>query len=467
MRSSLTSLEGNNYVFVDVETTGASAVNGQIIEIGIIRVENGIIVDTFTSLIQPTRSISSLITQITGITNDDLVGKPTFEEIAIEIKNLLSDAIFVAHNARFDYGFIKNEFKRLGMDWNAKTLCTVKVSRALFPNQKSHSLQTIIETHGIKVEKRHRAYEDALAMVDFLQISEKKTSVETVVAAIDRALGNHTLPSNVDPETIKKLPHAPGVYLFYDKDDSLLYIGKSVDIKNRVRSHFSQSHTSTKESILSQLVTHVDFEETSGELTALLRESALIKELSPSYNRMLRKTSRLAIFKRNLTKEGFMSGSLFYQDTLDILNVGNIDGIFRTLSSGKAVIHEAIEKYNLCPKLLGLEKGRGPCFQFHLGKCLGACIGREAPEKYNERFTEAFAKIRVKSWPFPGEVTLPEDPDAEEGTAFVIDQWRIIKKIEYTNEGYTETSYDQPFDYDTYRILSKHLVKNGKLLFYT
>ena len=115
----------------------------------------------------------------------------------------------------------------------------------------------------------------------------------------------------------------------------------------------------------------------------------------------------------------------------------------------------------------GCHECSGCCFQYHLGKCFGACIGKESPEKYNERFTEAFAKIRVKSWPFPGEVTLPEDPEAEEGTAFVIDQWRIIKKIEYTNEGYTEIEFDQPFDYDTYRILSKHLIKNKDIVVYT
>ncbi len=457
-------LKGKNYVFVDVETTGASALNGQVIEIGIIRVEGGIVVDTYQTLIQPHRSISALITQITGITNDDLEGKPRFEDVALRIEEILSDAIFVAHNARFDFGFIKTEFTRLGIDWTAKTVCTVKVSRSLFPEQQSHSLENIINTHGITVAARHRAYEDAEAMLKFLQIAEKKLSHEVVSAAIDQALGTHILPSNIDPEIVKNLPHAPGVYFFYDKDDSLLYVGKSVDIKNRVRSHFTQAHTSTKETVLTQLVSYIEYETTSGELSALLREAALIKELAPTYNRMLRRTSRLAVFKKKIEPSGYMSGSLFYQETLDILNVSYIDGIFRSMAGGRAVINKAIEEYQLCPKLLGFEKGRGCCFQHHLGNCRGACVKKESPEEYNKRFVEAFKNIRIKSWPFPGPIVLPEVPDAEEGSAFVVDQWRIIKKIDYTNESYSETEFDQPFDYDTYRILSKHLINNPSVI---
>ncbi|MBY0310359.1 3'-5' exoribonuclease [Patescibacteria group bacterium] len=453
-------LKDRNYVFVDVETTGASAINGQIIEIGIIRVENGSIVETFQTLIQPDRPISNLITQITGITIDDLAGKPTFDEVALHIQELLSDAIFVAHNARFDYGFVKNEFKRLNIAWDAKTVCTVKVSRALYPNQRSHSLATIIATHTIPVLARHRAFDDAEVMLKFLQRAELDHSSDTVRAVISTALGSHSLPATIDSEMIKALPHAPGVYFFYDKDDALLYVGKSVDIKNRVRSHFTQAHTSTKEAVLTQLVSHIDYETTSGELSALLREAALIKELSPAYNRRLRKMSRLAVFKRGTDASGYMSGSLFYQDTLDIVNVDYIDGIFRTMAEGTAVINGVIEEFQLCPKLLGLEKGKGCCFQFHLGNCKGACIKEEAPEEYNKRFVEAFKNICLKSWPFPGPITVEEDPGAEEGSAFVIDQWRILKKIDYTAEGYSETHFDQPFDYDTYRILSKHFIKH-------
>ena len=155
-----------------------------------------------------------------------------------------------------------------------------------------------------------------------------------------------------------------------------------------------------------------------------------------------------------------MTGSLFYQKTLDIINVSNIEGLFRTIYSGKAVILKVVEDFQLCPKLIGFEKGtRGPCFQYQLGKCRGACANKEAISTYNERFAQAFEKIRLRAWPFKGAIVLPEDPDALEGSAFLIDQWRILKKIDYNQEGQSETEFDNPFDYDTYRILSKHLLK--------
>lgn len=459
-------LKKGAYAFVDVETTGANARYGQIIEIGIIRVENGEIVETFQTLVQPDRILPAFITDITGIRDSDLINKPRFEDIALKVQELLGDAVFVAHNARFDYGFIKNEFRRLDIEWNAKTLCTVKMSRQLFSNQKSHSLDALIKRHRIQVADRHRAYADARALVDFLQIAEKKLSSEVVENCIAKCLGTHTLPSTIDPKIIESLPHAPGVYFFYDKDDNLLYIGKSVDIKNRVKSHFGQDYISAKERMITEAVTFIDYEVTSGELSALLKESALIKELQPVYNRRLRSTSKLAVLKSRTNDQGYKTSTVFYQDKMDIIDLKNVEGIFRTLGSGKAVMHKALVENTLCPKLLGLETGKGGCFQFQLGKCNGACIGAEDTDIYNARFDAAFSKMRVRAWPFKGPIVVPEDPDAEEGTAYVIDQWKILKKYDYTAEGHTDEEINQPFDFDTYRILSTHILKkNSKISF--
>ena len=462
----LQSLKGASYAFVDVETTGANSRYGQIIEIGIIRVDDGEIVETFETLIQPDRILPSFITDITGIKDSDLAGKPRFDEVALHIQELLAGAVFVAHNVRFDYGFIKNEFMRLGIVWNAKTLCTVKMSRQLFSEQKSHSLQSIIECHGIKVEKRHRALADAQAMIDFLRVAENKVTPEVVKECVAKCLLTYTLPSTIDPKIIEQLPHAPGVYFFYDKDDTLLYIGKSVDIKNRVRSHFGQDYLSAKERMLTNQVTHIDCETTSGELSALLKESALIKELQPVFNRRLRSASKLAVHKSSSNTLGYKTSTLLYQNKSNIVDLANIEGIFRTLSSGKAVIHQLQAQHQLCPKLSGLETGTGACFQYQLGKCSGACIGKEDISSYNKRFEEAFSKMRLRSWPYNGSIVVPEDQVAEEGTAYVIDQWKIIKKYEYTAEGYVEEEINQPFDFDTYRILSSHILKkNPKIAF--
>lgn len=458
MSSPLHCLSDRTYAFVDVETTGMSPSQGEIIEIGIVRVEKGVVVEQFDTLIAPHRSISTLIEGITGISNTMLHGQPRFEDVADKIYELTHNALFVAHNARFDHSFLKNEFKRIGVAWNAQTLCSVKVSRILYPNEKSHRLESIIKRHNINVSARHRALPDAQAILAFFKKAEMEFGQEKIRSALKLALQEFTLPSQLDPREVTTLPHAPGVYFFYDERDTLLYIGKSVDIKARVRSHFSGSHASAKELKLSSLVSRIDHETTSGELSALLRESSLIKELAPVYNRLLRKRSALACVRTKESPSGYLTATTTYEESNSLENIASIQGIFRTLQNAKAVLKKKRDEHTLCLKLLGLEKSAGACFHFQLGKCNGACVGKETSREYNQRFLKAFETIKIRSWPFRGAITVPEDQDAIEGSAFVIDDWRIIKKIDYTQEGYSEISFDQPFDYDTYRILSKHLM---------
>lgn len=455
----IASLKGATYAFVDVETTGTSAAYGNIIEIGIIRIEDGIITDTYQTLIQPNRPLLPVITSITGITDQDLVGAPVFEEVSGRIQELLEGAIFVAHNAAFDYSFVKSEFQRLGIRWNAKSLCTVKVSRKLYPEYSHHNLDALIDRHALPMENRHRAYDDAYALVEFLKAATLEHAEETVLAAIQAVLGNRALPTNLDPQIVKNLPHAPGVYVFYGVDDEVLYVGKSVDIKTRVMSHFSADRRTGKERALCEATTYIEHEETSGELSALLLESMRIKEMMPIYNRKLRKAKKLAVVASDTSSSGYLTATAAYRDELTESDFGNTEGVFRTVSQAKVSMKEAAREHDLCPKLLGIEQGPGPCFQHQLGRCKGACLGKEDPKEYNARFLAAFSKRRIRSWPFTGPMMLPEDPSAEEGTVYVIDQWRILKTLSYTADGYDEEDVESEFDYDSYKILSKHLLR--------
>lgn len=160
-------MQGRPLVFLDVETTGVSSFNSRIIEIGALRVEAGKIVKTIKQLIDPTEYIPHYITDITGITNDDVYGKPIFGQIADELSDMLHGAVFIAHNVGFDYSFIQNEFKRVGTPFHADRFCTVRMSRKLFPQQRSHKLDEIIRIHGYSVENRHRAYDDAEVLYRF------------------------------------------------------------------------------------------------------------------------------------------------------------------------------------------------------------------------------------------------------------------------------------------------------------
>lgn len=455
------SLRGGTYAFVDVETTGANATYGQVIEIAVIRVEDGTIVDSYQTLLRPDRGLSPFITDITGIRDEDLRDAPSFPDVAPRIKELLAGAVFVAHNVRFDYAFVKNEFRRLGISWNAKTLCTVKLSRRLYPRERHHNLDALIERHDLPMENRHRAYDDAMAMIDFLRAAEAELTPAPLSEAVAHALRGHTLPPGLTHRDIDALPHAPGVYFFYGEDDTLLYVGKSVDIKTRVRAHFSQDYLSGKERLLASETVRIEHEETSGELSALLYESRLIKERLPLYNRKLRKAKKLAIIEAHENDAGYRTALATYAEELDPGELSRVLGVFRTRTQGKTALKAALASHALCPKLLGLEAGPGACFPYQLGRCYGACVGKEDPASYNARFDEAFASRRLRSWPFPGAIVLPEDPAAEEGVAFVLNDWRIGKTVRYSSEGFVEdeAAEDAAFDYDTYRILAAHLLR--------
>lgn len=455
----ITCVREGTYAFVDVETTGTSAQYGQIIEIGILRIEHGVLVETFSSLVRPARTLPPIITSITGITDADLESAPTFEEISGAVERLLSGATFVAHNAPFDYSFIKSEFRRLGIRFNAKTLCTVKVSRALSPQEPRHNLDAVIDRYGLPMENRHRAFDDAEALVAFLRTAENTHGVETVEKAITRALGHAALPETLDPSLVAALPHTPGVYIFYGPEDEVLYVGKSVDIKARVMSHFTENRRSGSERALIEAVAYIEHRETTGELSALLLEAMLIKELMPLHNRKLRKAKKLAVVHSHIDEQGYAQARITYQDEIHEKDFSRTEGVFRTLSQGKASLKQAVAEYGLCPRLLGIENGSGACFSSQLGKCKGACAGIEDPKAYNERFAKAFKTRRIRSWPFKGPVLLPEDPEAEEGTAYVIDQWRIIKTFAYTQDGYSEEPIASEFDYDSYKILARHLLR--------
>ncbi|HEY0948004.1 MAG TPA: exonuclease domain-containing protein [Candidatus Paceibacterota bacterium] len=456
---SIECLAEGTYAFVDVETTGTSAKFGQIIEIGILRVENGAVTDMYQTLLKPARPLPPIITSITGITDQDLEDAPPFESVAGRIEELLQGAVFVAHNAAFDYSFVKQEFSRLGIRFNAKTLCTVKVSRMLYASEERHNLDALIARHSLAMENRHRAYDDAAALIEFLKVATKEHGTEAVQAAIARALGSASLPTTLDPKIVKDLPHAPGVYIFYGSEDEVLYVGKSVDIKSRVLSHFSETRRTGSERALCEAVTHVEYEETGGELSALLRESQLIKELIPIYNRKLRKAKKLAIAKSAQNENGYYTAEVGYQDEITDADLGSVEAVFRTVSQGKSSLKLAAKEHELCQKLLGIEQGAGACFLYQLGKCKGACVSKEDPEAYNQRFMKAFERRRVRAWPFKGAVMLPEDPDAEEGTVYVIDRWCIIKLLSYTADGYDEEEVDADFDYDSYRIIAAHLLR--------
>ncbi len=201
--------------------------------------------------------------------------------------------MFVAHNARFDYGFLKQEFGRLGKAFHAKVVCTVKLSRRLYPDRGPHNLDAVIARHQLPVSDRHRALGDARVLLAFIQTIYREQTAEVVDAAIARMLKAPSLPPQLPADALDAIPEAPGVYLFYGLNPLPLYIGKSIDLRARIASHFSSDYRNANDLRLSAEITRIEFEETAGEIGALLRESQLIKTLFPAYNQRLRRRNEM------------------------------------------------------------------------------------------------------------------------------------------------------------------------------
>ena len=452
-------IEKSTFCIVDIETTGSGALHDRILEIAVIKVKNGKIIDTFKTLLNPGGHISPFITQITGIRAQDIVSAPAFDEIALNLKEFLEDTIFVAHSARFDYGFVKNEFKRLGISFSSRVLCTVKLSKKLYPKYLKHNLDVLIERFNINCIERHRAYGDALATYEFFTLALKEKGSVRFNKAILEILKERAVPSQIGLEAMKNLPESSGVYIFYGEDDEVLYVGKSKNIKTRVMSHFSADHSSQKERRLSEEVSRIEARETPGELGALLLESNLIKELSPLYNRMLRKSKKLLIAKKKLTEAGYYKIVLEYTDNILIQTSKHVMGLFKSAAQAKDFLKKTAKEYFLCPKLLDLEKGDGPCFYSQLDQCFGACVQKEVQEKYNKRLELAFKMRRIKSWPFVGPILIEENKNETEGQAFVVDNWKL-ESVSSFEEGSSETCSENTeiFDYDAYKILVRYIL---------
>lgn len=454
MRFALGEYEGP-LVFVDVETDGMNYTHGHVIEVAAIRVENGQVVDEFKSLVNPGVGITRFITQLTGIKQDDLGAAPYFDAIADRLYEVMEGALFVAHNVRFDYSFLKTEFARVGIDFSPRLLCTVRLSRALYPGQRTHKLAALIERHDLRFSARHRAYDDAYALWQFVQIVVREFSADIVTIAFKKQQKYQSLPVGLTWEDINRLPDSPGVYFFEDEDGAPLYIGKSVTIRRRVMSHFNQDSEQYREFKLAQRVKRIRYEQTSGELEALLRESYLIKEKQPLFNRKLRRASSLAVVHEHDDAHGYKMLEIRMLDDPSLADDDSIIATYASRHRAKASLEEIMKTFQLCPKLCGLEKAKGACFSYQLGKCRGACIGEELPQEYNARVDVAFDARRVDAWPYEEPVVVRElAVSAEMHGGFVVDDWRILGHVARHDSGKLAfVRREQPFDLDAYKIL--------------
>ncbi|HEY6281616.1 MAG TPA: exonuclease domain-containing protein [Burkholderiales bacterium] len=448
--------------FVDLETTGTTASHDRIIEVGVVKVEEGK-VSKWQTIVNPESPIPVTIQRFTGITDSMVVLSPTFAEIRRELLEQLNGSVFVAHNARFDYGFLKNEFRRLDINFKAKVLCTVKLSRKFYPKESHHNLDTVIARHGLTCDARHRALGDAKVLWDFLLSLYETWGEAAVNNAVQELLKTPSLPSHLPQDVLQEIPEAPGVYLFYGVNEVPLYVGKSLNLRSRVLSHFSGDHRTNKDLKLSQEVRRIEWIETAGELGALLREAKLIKELMPIFNRRLRREREWFTFQ--------IQESGIDQKTAPVLIlVGTQDvrfdsevllyGLFQTKRKALKALREIARSNQLCSIRLGLEKGKGPCFAYQVKRCKGVCVGKESPVSHDLRLATALAALRIKSWPFHGRIGIRENDECRGRTEIhVLDAWRHLGTVYAETDLYnlSDSNLSREFNADNYRILVRYL----------
>ncbi|PSG88108.1 exonuclease domain-containing protein [Aurantibacter aestuarii] len=372
------------YAILDIETTGGKFNEEGITEIAIYKFNGHEITDQFISLVNPERDIQPFVVKLTGINSNMLKNAPKFYEVAKRIVEITEDCILVAHNSSFDYRILQTEFNRLGFDYKKKTLCTVELSQKLIPDLPSYSLGKLVRSLGIPVTDRHRASGDALATVKLFKLLLDKDSNKTIVRDTVKKEQPETIkPKHLD--LIRDLPNITGVYYLHNANGDIIYVGKSKNIKNRVNQHFTG--TSKKAKHLQKQVSSVTFEACGNEMIALLKESDEIKSIKPYFNRALtRNVFTYALYKFT-DENGYINLSLDKAD-------GRKKSIttFTNKQSGTHFLEKMVEDYNLCLKLVGLERTNKACFNQSIKKCIGACIEEESAETYNKRIQELIKK---------------------------------------------------------------------------
>ena len=436
---------------VDLETTGTRAARDRITEIGVIEVDRFEVVSEWSTLVNPGTALPSEIQALTGITHEMLAAAPRFADLARELHERLSGRVFVAHNARFDYGFLRREFDRAGLRFQAREVCTVKLSRRLYPGG-AHDLDSVIERHGIACRARHRALGDADAVWQFLRRAERDHGGEVLAVAARQVARQPALPPHLERAALDAVPEAPGVYLFHGEHGAPLYIGKSRSMRSRVLQHFSSG------AHWLPLVHRIDWRRTAGELGALLLAARLVKELCPAFNRHLRREEAVCGLVFDGRRMRLASADEISADTLPFLY-----GVFRTRRAALQALRTLADEHGLCLRALGLEAAaRGACFRHQVGRCAGVCAGKENVLAHHLRAALALSPLKSPDWPYPGKVAIVETDATRDATeVHVVDRWCYLGAARDDAEVSELIAAEPRFDYDHYRILARHVGRPG------
>lgn len=447
------------YAILDIETTGGKYNEEGITEIAIYRFDGHKIVDQFFSLVNPERDIQSFVVNLTGINNEMLQNAPKFHEVAKRIIEITKGCTIVAHNAQFDNRILTTEFDRLGYSFDKNFLCTVELSKKLIPNLASYSLGKLMRSLGIPISDRHRAQGDAKATLKLFKILlEKDTSKKIIQETVKKDPKRQLEPKLID--IIENTPSSIGVYYMHKKNGSIIYIGKSKNIKKRLLQHFTNDNRKSKKIQLE--VDSVTYEETGNDLIAQLKESEEIKQNKPVFNHALKRT----LYEYQLSS---------FKDTNGYINLKiekadegkNAIITFSNYQQAKLFLFKITEEFRLCQKLNGIHKTTSNCFLFSIKQCNGACIGDESPKVYNKRLLDFIEKNSYKNQSI---LIIDRGRDIDERSVILIEDG-IYKGYGFYNLNYQINNPEvlksiitpMPDNRDAQHILQVYLRKNKVL----
>lgn len=414
------------YVVLDIETTGGKYNEEGITEIAIHRYDGHEVVDKFISLVNPEKDIQPFVVKLTGINNKMLQTAPKFHEVAKRIVEITEGAVIIAHNAQFDYRILRTEFRRLGYNFERKTLCTVELSQKLLPDAESYSLGKLVRSLGIAVSDRHRANGDALATLKLFKLLLAKDLDKSIIKTVVRAETLGEL-STRQLDIVDTLPSETGVYYMHNKDGEIIFLGKSSNIKKRINQHFTKSGDKARK--LQKETKKVTFEKTGSELVALLKENEELKRNRPKFNQKVKPK----LFSHGLYQTASEDGYIKLYTAA--INAKGSTGLVTTFTSNigaKNLLYKISKDFNLCDKLNGLSEAKSNCSKYDEGNCNGACIQKEEVDVYNGRVLEALKTVSL-----PHKNCILTDKGREVGEYSAI----LIKNREFKGMGFYDLNH--------------------------
>ncbi len=439
--------------FVDLETTGMAAAHHRILEIGIVAVDDGRVTE-WSSLVNPGRGVPAFTRSFTGISDEMIADAPRFEQIAQDVEERLRGRLFIAHNARFDHGFLRNEFKRLAIEFDPRVLCTVRLSRKLYPQFARHDLDSLMQRHGLSADARHRAAADAQLIWQFWQAFHQELPAAAVADAIQALLTAATLPPQLDPGLIRQLPEAHGAYVLYGDGNTPLYVGKARNLRQRVLAHFGTDRKSAKAEARGRRVNDVEWHATSGELGARLKAAMLTQALLPAASRRLSSAAAPCAWRLAPDSESKIAELVWMGGP--VAGSEDLFGLFASERKAKNALCKLARTHRLCRALLGLQSAKSkPQLVCQAAPCDGTCERSESRRLHLARFISAAARIRIKAWPYPGAIAIREG-----SVLHLADRWCYLGAARSEDEIWSLLESHPPgFDLDVFKLLQNWLAR--------